>query len=263
MKTLPNTPHRLLPLIAAFFAIAHPPAAAHAQCPETGTITFNGVAEIPGKPLEAKHTQTVVNYGSNGAKRVQVTKANLFRDSNGRVRVERFYDGTDDPPELVPTDITIMDNCGNNIYLLPGRKIATITKTNFRVPGADRPYCEEIDPKNPPHPAPNDTFEDLGHKILEGIEIRGWRQASYMSAAGKLAGKSPVSVVERWCSRDLQMDAGAFSSSESPRRTVTIVVSEIKQVEPDPTLFEIPEGFAIAQTDQSAQKTGGQNNAPA
>ena len=84
-----------------------------------------------------------------------------------------------------------------------------------------------------------------------------------MSAAGKLAGKSPVSVVERWCSRDLQMDAGAFSSSESPRRTVTIVVSEIKQVEPDPTLFEIPEGFAIAKTDHNAQTTGDQNNAPA
>ena len=75
-----------------------------AQCPKRGTVVVDSVSNTRGKPYEAKEVQTVVTYDSDGTKRVVVTKSNLFPDSRGRIRQERFYDGTDDHAENVPTD---------------------------------------------------------------------------------------------------------------------------------------------------------------
>jgi len=92
-----------------------------AQCPNSGTVVVDSVSNTQGKPYEAKEVQTVVTYESDGTKRVVVTKSNLFRDSRARIRQERFYDGTDDPSENVPTDIWIDDNCGTSVSLVPTR----------------------------------------------------------------------------------------------------------------------------------------------
>jgi hypothetical protein len=99
-----------------------------AQCPNRGTVVVDSVSNTQGKPYEAKEVQTVVTYESDGTKRAVVTKSNLFRDSRGRIRQERFYDGTDDPSENVPTDIWIDDNCGIFVSLVPARQTAKISK---------------------------------------------------------------------------------------------------------------------------------------
>jgi hypothetical protein len=61
-----------------------------AQCPNRGTVSDDQVSNSQGKPYQAKEVTKIVTYGSNETKRVVVTKSNLFRDSKGRIRVERF-----------------------------------------------------------------------------------------------------------------------------------------------------------------------------
>ncbi|HKN77284.1 MAG TPA: hypothetical protein VJW94_19055 [Candidatus Acidoferrum sp.] len=216
-----------------------------AQCPNRGTVFEGEVSTSQGTPYRAKAIRTIVTYGGDGTKRTVVAKANLFRDSAGRTRIERFYDGSADPSENVPGDILIDDSCGTSVILLPARQTAKITKRVLSPKISDRPYCREIDLKNPPYVGPEGKFEDLGHKLIDGIEIRGERWSTYSSAQAKLTGAPPVSVLEDWCSISLDTPMGGYILSDKPKREITTVISDIRQIEPDPALFEIPAEYKI------------------
>ncbi|PYT91873.1 MAG: hypothetical protein DMG36_16855 [Acidobacteria bacterium] len=223
-----------------------------AQCPDRGTVVDDEVSNTQGKPYQAKEVRTVVTYGSDGTKREVVTKSNLFRDGRGRIRVERFYDGTEDPSENVPADIWIDDNCGTSVSLLPARQTAKITKVASPVKVSHQPCCQEVDLKNPPHTGPEGKVEDLGHKFIDGVEVRGERISYYSSAQAKLSGASPVRIYENWCSISLDTRMGDYILDDKPKREITTVISDIKQIEPASSLFEIPEGYKIIRADQSA-----------
>jgi hypothetical protein len=223
-----------------------------AQCPNRGTVVDDEVSNAKGRPYQAKEIRTIVTYGSDGSKRAVVTKSNLFRDSRGRIRVERFYDGTENPSEIVPTDVWIDDNCGTSVTLLPARQTAKISKWLSPVKVSDGPCCQEIDLKNPPYTGPEGTFEDLGHKLIDGVEVRGERISYYSSVQAKLSGASPGRVYENWCSISLDTRMGDYVLDDKPKREITTVISDIRQIEPDSGLFEIPEGYKITRADQSA-----------
>jgi len=222
-----------------------------AQCPNRGTVVVEDVSNTQGKPYEAKEIRTTVTYSSDGAKQIVVTKAKLFRDGKGRVRVERYYDGTPHPPEEIPTDVTIFDNCGTFVNLRPGLKTAKLQNMASVPQVSERPCCEEIDLKNPPNPGPEGKFEELGHKFIGGIEVRGERTSYYTSAQSKLSGAPPIRVYEDWCSVLLDTPTGNYILNDNPKREIITVISDIRQVEPDPDLFEIPKDYKIV----SAEKT--------
>ena len=241
-----------LTIILFYLAMAFTVDVADAQCPNRGTVVNDAISNSKGKPYEAHETRTIVTYKGDGSKKVVVTKANLFRESGGRTRVERFYDGTEDPRENVPTDISIHDNCGTSVILHPGPQTARITKMALPSKVSDRPYCEEVDLKNPPYAGPEGSYEDLGHKLIDGVEVRGQRESYYASAKAKLSGAPPVRVYENWCSVLLDTPMGDYILDERPKREITTVISDIKQIEPDPTLFEIPSGYKVIRAEVSA-----------
>ena len=104
---------------------------AMAQCQGGSGIGFSGVSTVEGKPFRARQITTIVRYWGDGTKHVQVVKANLFRDSKGRMRVDRFMDGTEDPPKNVPVDTLVYDNCGTSLSLLPSRRSGKTTTMSF------------------------------------------------------------------------------------------------------------------------------------
>lgn len=97
---LPTPTQTFLPLIFGCLALACAPGSTQAQGPDAGTLVFSNVTSV------AREITKITKYTGGGTPRVLVTKSNLFRDSKGRVRVERFYDGTDHPPEDTPSDIS-------------------------------------------------------------------------------------------------------------------------------------------------------------
>ena len=56
---------------------------------------------------------------------------------------------------------------------------------------------------------------------------------------------------ENWCSISLDTPMGDYILDENPKREITTVISDMKQVEPELALFEIPEGCKIVRADQS------------
>jgi hypothetical protein len=223
-----------------------------AQCPNRGSVMDEEVSNAQGKPYQAKQVRTIVTYRSDETKQTVVIKSNLFRDSKGRIRQERFYDGTDDPSENIATDIWIDDNCGTSVSLVPAQQTAKITKVVIPVKISDQPCCQELDLKNPPHTGPEGKFEDLGRKFIDGVEARGERISYYTSAQAKQSGGPPVRVYENWCSISLETRMGDYILDDKPKREITTVTSDIKQVEPESALFEIPEGYKIIHADKSA-----------
>lgn len=257
MKSPAKLPRRSLMPVLVCLGISFAAQVTPAQCPNRGTVSYDGeVSNSQGKPYQARAITTVVTYGSDGTKRAVATKSNFFRDSRGRIRVERFYDGTEDPSEIVPSDISIHDNCGTFVNLLPARHTGKISKEFFLVKGSDRPYCEEFDLNNLPKPSPEGKFEVLGHKMVDGVEVLGQRTSQYSSVEAKLAGAPPVHIFESWCSKTLDTPMGSLILSEKPKTEITTVISDLRQIEPDPALFEIPEGYTMTKTDQNAQASG-------
>jgi hypothetical protein len=256
MECLASISCKAMVVIVGCIGIIFAPGAAHAQCPDTGSVGFNGVVAAKGKPFQAKEVTTIVTYGFDGTKRTQVTKSNLLRDSKGRVRVERFFDGTDNPSEILPTDILIYDNCGTSLSLSPSRQTGKISNEISRVRGSNRPYCEEFDLNNLPKPGPEGKFEYLGHKMIDGVEVQGQRTSDYSSLDAKLSGASPVRIYESWCSIALDTPMGSFVLSDKPKREISTVISDLRQIEPDQALFEIPEGYTMTKPGPSAQASG-------
>jgi hypothetical protein len=223
-----------------------------AQCPNRGIVVVDDVSNVQGKPYEAKEIRTIVTYGSDGAKQTVVTKANLFRDGKGRIRVDRYYNGTSNPSEETPADIIIDGNCGTSVILRPGLKTAKLQNMAPASRVSDRPCCEEVDLKNPPDPGPEGKFEDLGHKSIDGFEVRGERTSYYASVQAQLSGAPPIRVYEDWCSILLDTPLGSYILNDNPRREITTVISDLRHVEPDPSLFEIPRDYKIISADESS-----------
>jgi hypothetical protein len=95
--------------IAGCLVMVLAPSSTIAQCPHIGAIGFEGIASVQGMPFQARKIVTVVTTGNDGAHRTQVTKSHVFRGAKGRVRVERFFDGTEDTVEAVPGQVIIYD----------------------------------------------------------------------------------------------------------------------------------------------------------
>jgi hypothetical protein len=253
MNRIPNIPYRTSILITGCLLMILAPKSTLAQCSPIGRIGFEGITSVEGMPFQAKKVMTKVTTGNDDANRTEVMKSHVFRDTKGRVRIERFYDGTEDPPESVPKQIIIQDNCGASVSLLPSQQTAKIQKMPIHLKGSDQPNCKEFDPNQLPQPGAKGKFELLGHKMLDGVEIMGWRTTYYSSVEAMSSGAPPVEITERWCSTTLDAEMDGFSLSQNPKMEIRTVVSDLKRIEPDSALFEIPEGYKITGADESAK----------
>lgn len=254
MRLLPKATATFLPLIGGCLALACAPCHIRAQCPDVGTLVFNDVTATEGKPFQATEINKVTRYSSDGTPRVVVTKSNLYRDNEGRVRVERFYDGTDHPPKVMPSQIVIYDHCGKSVVLLPSHHTAEVQQI-VSSKGSDRPSCEEFDPLNLPKPGPSGKFESLGHKWIEGVEVLGQRTTQYGSDQGKSSGAPAVRVFESWCSKSLDNLISAYVLHDKPKMEITTLISDVKQIEPDSQLFEIPQGYRTTSSQSNPAST--------
>ena len=110
----------------------------------------------------------------------------------------------------------------------------------------------KFDLKNPPQPGPEGKFEGLGHKFMDGFEVRGERTSFYTTVQAKLSGAPPIRVYENWCSILLDTPMGNYILNDNPKREITTVINNVRQVEPDPDLFEIPKDYKISSAQKSS-----------
>jgi hypothetical protein len=89
-------------------------------------------------------------------------------------------------------------------------------------------------------------IEDLGMKTVGGVEAKGTRMTRVIPE-GKEGNDQPITVThESWFSPELKLMV--MSINDDPRNgTSTMELTDIERAEPDPALFQVPEGYAVKE----------------
>jgi hypothetical protein len=93
--------------------------------------------------------------------------------------------------------------------------------------------------------------ETLGTQTIEGVSAEGTRTTRTIPA-GQIGNERPIEITsEVWTSPDLQMII--LSKRSDPRFGETVYkVTDIRRADPDPSLFQVPNGFTTRNPDFTA-----------
>ena len=85
--------------------------------------------------------------------------------------------------------------------------------------------------------------EDQGTHEISGLQVHGVRETQTIPADASGMGKAVMITDEYWYSDDLRINT--VIKHDDPR-TGSMTVTQISQEEPDPMLFQVPQGFKQA-----------------
>ena len=187
---------------------------------------------VRGKPFSATEERRSLQILQNGT-RIENNQTNrLFRDSEGRTRVEEM-NGT----------VIIFDAVTNRrVELNPAAKTAR-SVTNYQLTVNRR--VGQLAAPNTPATAQGvtaETTENLSAQMVNGVPAQGVRTTMTIPK-GQIGNDREIkAVTERWVSNDLQM---LIKSSNSDPRfgDTTYQLTGIVEREPDASLFQIPPGY--------------------
>jgi len=96
--------------------------------------------------------------------------------------------------------------------------------------------------------------EELGEQNIEGVSAKGTRTITTIPA-GAIGNERPIETVyERWYSDELQMVV--YSKHSDPRfGEQTYRLTNINRSEPDPSLFQVPQGYKVISGNQGGAYT--------
>jgi hypothetical protein len=199
------------------------------------------------QPYSATQKTTTVQKLLDGTTITRASTTKMARDSQGRTYQENRMD------ENVP---------------IPGRTVITSFSVNDPVARVSLSWNSqnkevvvfhfpEIKPR-PTQPArvvtraalpdasmrPKTQQEKLGSRTIAGVYAEGTRTTTTYPI-GFYGNDRPLVVVqERWTSPDLRMEV--MNTTDDPRMGVqTMEMTEIDRSEPNPALFQAPEGYAV------------------
>jgi hypothetical protein len=237
------------------------------------TAVAGPMQNVTGAPYSAQSTTERVQVLADGNRIVQTTSGNVARDSKGRVRREESLPGLKTNDGDNPHIVMIDDPVARVHWTLDAqRKIAikmplpdiksgpagavagsgiSRTKDFFFVAngGPDiavaNPSVEIL--KKGRLSADNDVIKtELGTQNIEGVTAHGTR-VIHTIPAGQIGNVQPIVITtETWYSPDLKILV--MSKSSDPRMgDTTYTLTNIQRSEPDPTLFQVPEGYTVKE----------------
>lgn len=202
------------------------------------------VTPIPGAPFSG-----VVNVErsigqSDGSIVTLKTNRDIGRDSRGRIHNERRT--------LVPVSSTKTPEVESIHLYDPQTRLSTMlnpqertfwTETVNRPPSTVPPALLASPTGNN---LPQNDFtrqEDLGIHEIEGLAAHGVREIQTIPPEN--GDKEVVITDEYWYSEELRINL-MIKHSDPRTGTVTMTVAQVMRTEPDPALFEIPDGYKLA-----------------
>ena len=187
---------------------------------------------VRGKPFTAVEERHSLQILRDGTRIENDQKNRIFRDSQGRARVEEMNGAA-----------TILDPAaGFRAELDPSAKIA---RKGF--PLAVRNLLGTLPSPTAAKGVMPQTIENLRPRVVHGIMADGVR-ITMIIPKGRIGNDREIKVVtERWVSNDLQM---LIKSTNSDPRfgDTTYELTMIHQHEADASLFQIPAGYTIMET---------------
>jgi hypothetical protein len=184
---------------------------------------------VRGKPFSATEERRSLQVLQNGT-RIENNQTNrLFRDSQGRTRMEEM-NGT----------VTIFDPVANfQMQLNPSARTARRVG-NYQLTVA-RLLRSEATPATTPG-VTAETTENLNPEVVNGVLAQGVRTIMTIPK-GQIGNDREIKVItERWVSNDLQM---LIKSTNSDPRfgDTSYQLTGIVEREPDASLFQSPAGY--------------------
>lgn len=204
---------------------------------------------VTGAPYTAttliETTQTLAD-GTNINRKIQ---ANVYRDSQGRVRREMTL------PAIGPlasggqtkSFVLIHDPVAGTTYeLRADTKTATLLPA--RSGDKNNDTLQNRFETRIQQEIANGTLkkDDLGTQTINGVQAQGTRYTRIIPA-GQIGNDKPITVMdERWYSPDLQIVVK--STRNDPRMgTTSYTVTNIQRAEPAASLFTVPADYTVTQ----------------
>jgi hypothetical protein len=227
-----------------------------------------GGSPVKGSPYSAEAVTETTQTLADGNRIVHKSTAVLYRDSSGRERREQSlpalgpFTASADAPQIISISDPIAGvnyslNSKEHVAVrlptlpLPPRPgIATNEKFDVMVNGpgigvstaGPGPVMIYKSVTSSEKTAPK--VEQLGWKLIEGVQAEGTRSTITISA-GEVGNERPIDIVdEQWRSPDLQVIV--LSKHSDPRMGETVYsLTNINRAEPSPALFQVPPDYTI------------------
>ncbi len=209
---------------------------------------------VTGAPYFAQEvteeTQTLAN-GNVISRKVQ---ANVYRDSSGRVRIERTVPagGQGQAGTAAQTGTKTIVSIHDPVAGVSS-EMDTATKTarqmtlqNFQ--RGDRAFQgnRQGHGANAPTSDPNVVTESLPMQTINGVQATGTRVTRTIPA-GQVGNAQAIQIVtESWRSPDLQVPVMTKRTDPIHGNVVT-QLTNITRAEPDPALFQVPSDYTVTK----------------
>ena len=224
-----------------------------------GVTTANPFGGVANLPYSATVKTTVVQKLADGTTITKVTTTKEARDSEGRSMHQVSMERPNGEPAIVNT--TVNDPVNHTMtHWMNLSKQATIvhlpepkslapnlsTRTNMaggglgsgegQFPGATPAQMQASQPKW--------QREQLGGKTIAGVYAEGIRITRTIPEGAEGNNRPMIRVSETWHSPELQITL-LLVNSDPRTGTRTTEVTELDRAEPDPALFQVPEGYTV------------------
>jgi hypothetical protein len=226
---------------------------------------------VKGQPYSADEIHETTQVLADGTRIHNETKTTVYRDSQGRIRRES------------PGQIMIWDSTAGTSYILnqssqTAQKMQMAVNYVFKKTGppdgppeegtvrtfhfnnggpaavsrqmivvkdmADAQAAAEAKAQLREPPSQDAKKETLATQIMEGVSAEGVRLTTTIEA-GAIGNDRPIqSTEERWYSSELQVNL--LVRKTDPRTGEdTVRLTNVRRIEPDPTLFTLPPGYQV------------------
>jgi hypothetical protein len=219
-------------------------------------MSLNGIAN---KPYSATVKATVVQKLADGTTITRVNTTKEARDSEGRTMHQTSFDVPNGEPAMVNTSVFdpvshtmthwMSQSKQATVFHMPDPKsLATNPPAQKTVPagGQSGPADGQAQSATAARLARirDRQREQLGGKTIAGVYAEGTR-ITMTTPEGAVGNDRPFTTVsETW--RSAELDIILLSVNEDPRTgTRTREVTDLDRAEPDPSVFQVPEGYTV------------------
>jgi hypothetical protein len=197
---------------------------------------------VTGAPYSAVETSQFQETLANGNQINRQNEAKVYRDSQGRVRMDRSF--TPPGSTTAHTSVVIFDPVAGFVYILNPAK-ATAVKQPIPTPPPSSTESAGQTRRGPHAPAgATVTTDNLGTQVINGLSATGTR-TTITIPAGAIGNSQPIQRLhEVWVSTDLKVPVLIKNTDPLSGNMVTQLTNVVRS-EPDPTLFQIPSNYTV------------------
>jgi hypothetical protein len=194
---------------------------------------------VTGAPFSATLTVQRQQTLAGGNQIQQQEQANVYRDGQGRVRIDATLTRPASSGAQTHTEITIYDPVAGSVYRLNPQNMTGVQMPVHQNPSGPGPT------RTPPSNE-NVQTTSLGTQTINGVSATG-TQVTRTIPAGTIGNTQAIQIVRvTWLSTALQIPV-QITITDPRSGNETMNLTNIVQSEPSASLFTVPSGYTITQ----------------